>query len=386
MSAAITIRPPAGLYVHLPFCRRKCAYCDFFSITDGSLIDGFISALGREVDLTLSTTGLKFDSIYIGGGTPSMIKDNQISEIIELINKKSYICINSEITIEVNPESVTRPWLEAVRAAGVNRVSIGVQSFDDGALAFLGRLHSARQAEKAFDAARAAGFDQISLDIIYGLPGQTRTDLAADLRQAMALAPEHISCYLLTIESGTPLAAALRRKKFQPLPEALIAEMYLTVSETLTANGYLHYEISNFSRDADNRSRHNLKYWRRVPYLGLGPSAHSCTGPERYWNVRNVSDYVERLTQGRSPRLTGENLTTRQHMMEALYLGLRLEEGLDMDEFNREFTADFQALFRPVLAACQADGLLTATQGRCRPTLRGMLFHETIVASLVGCF
>ncbi len=373
---------PAGLYVHIPFCRKKCAYCDFFSITDLRLIASFAAALRREIDMMVSKSPLFFDTLYIGGGTPSILSESQLIDMIESIKKYINICSFNEITIEINPESATKTWLKAARQTGINRVSIGVQSFDDKALAFLGRIHSARQAKEAIAAARSAGFENIGLDIIYGLPGQTRAGLEADLKQAISYAPEHISCYLLTIESGTPLAESLKKKEFEPLSESQTADMFLVVSEILTANGYLHYEISNFSRGPETRSRHNLKYWQRFPYLGLGPSAHSYSRSERHWNVKNVPLYVKRLSSGLSPRLPGEVLSVRQQMMEALYLGLRLRKGIDAEAFNREFEVDFQTRFAPVLSKYEATGMLSLAGGRCHLSTRGMLFHETIVSDL----
>jgi oxygen-independent coproporphyrinogen III oxidase len=377
-----SLAQPAGLYIHIPFCREKCAYCDFYSITDHLLIDRFVAALKQEAAMTLSEKGLTVDSLYIGGGTPSILKEDQIIGIINFIYNQANIYINSEITIEVNPESVRHEWLKAVREAGANRVSIGIQSFDDKALSFLGRIHSVSQGREAVAAARAAGFDNVGLDVIYGFPGQTRAGLEADLKQAIALGPEHISCYMLTIEPGTPLEGALRRKAFQPLPDSRQGDLFLAAAEVLTGNGYLHYEISNFARGPETRARHNTKYWQRVPYVGLGPAAHSYSGSARSWNVRDVTAYVESLSGGRLPRLSEEVLTVRQKMMEALYLGLRLADGLEIDAFNREFAVDFQALFAPVLQEHLSAGLMEMAQGRCRLSTRGMLFHETIVADL----
>ncbi len=375
-------KQPFGLYVHIPFCRKKCAYCDFFSLTDEKLVVPFMAALAAEAVFALSKKDAVFDSLHIGGGTPSIVEEKQIVKFVGRLNEVARFCIDSEITVEANPESVNSDWLKSLRQAGVNRVSIGVQSFNDDSLAFLGRIHNTRQAKKAFEAARFAGFDNIGLDIIYGLPGQTRADLEADLNQAVALAPDHLSCYMLTIENGTPLAASLQQKKFRPLSGARLGDMFMTVADVLARNGYMHYEISNFTRTRETRSRHNLKYWRRVDYMGLGPSAHSCRGHERYWNVKSVPDYIDRLSAGRSPRLSGEKLSRHQQMMEAVYLGLRLAEGVDLDAFNREFSVDFKTLFAPVLSEHEQTGKLCLSDGQCRLSTRGMLFHETIASDL----
>ena len=345
----------------------------------------FLNALKLDTGLALPEKGPAFDTIYIGGGTPSVLNGEQISEILETVFSSANICTNNEITIEVNPESCRSDWLRTVRLAGVNRISLGVQSFNDSALGFLGRVHDARQAIESYKAARIAGFSNIGLDIIYGLPDQTRSDLEQDLNQALALEPDHISCYLLTVESGTPLAESLRKKRYRPLAESKLSDMFLAVSEILTRHGYLHYEISNFARTPETCSRHNVKYWRRLPYIGLGPSAHSCILPgQRHWNVKNVTEYVDRLSAGRSPRLSGETLSIRQQMMESVLLGLRLGEGIKIEAFNRSFGVDFQALFTPVLSHYQAAGMLSLSGGRCRLSLRGMLFHETIAADLAA--
>lgn len=382
--SAFSSQQPVGLYVHIPFCRKKCAYCDFFSITEGALKAPFLSAVKEEADMRLPTQEWRADSLYIGGGTPSVMREDYICRIIEQINRNVSFCTDNEITVEVNPESTGTDWLGSVRRAGVNRVSIGVQSFNDTSLAFLGRIHTARQARQAFDAARKAGFDNISLDIIYGLPGQTLAGLEQDLSRVMALEPEHISCYMLTIEPGTPLAWSLKNKQFHPLSESVLGEMFLMVSGMLPQNGYGQYEISNFSRTIQNRSRHNIKYWKRIDYLGLGPSAHSCLGAERSWNVDNVPKYVDRLAAGRMPQLSGEKLSRHQQMTEAVYLGLRLAEGVDIDAFNREFSDNFKALFAPALSAYEQTGKLFLSNGQCRLSTRGMLFHETIAADLTA--
>lgn len=333
----------------------------------------------------MTMKGPGFDTIYIGGGTPSVLNEKQIFEIIDILYCSLDICTHNEITVEVNPESARPDWLKAARQAGINRISIGVQSFNDKALTFLGRIHDVRQAVESYKAARKVGFSNIGLDIIYGLPGQNRTELERDLNQAVALEPDHISCYMLTIEPGTPLAAFLDKKRFRPLSESKLSDMFLTVSDVLTRHGYLHYEISNYARTRETRSLHNMKYWRRLPYIGLGPSAHSfIRSRERYWNVKNVETYVDRLSAGCSPRLSGETLSVRQQMMETVLLGLRMAEGLEIADFKRAFGVDFQALFAPVLSDYETSGMLSLSGGCCRLSPRGMLFHETIAADLAA--
>jgi oxygen-independent coproporphyrinogen-3 oxidase len=322
-----------GLYVHIPFCRSKCAYCDFYSITDRSLIPAFRSALRREMDLYRGWTA-SFDTLYIGGGTPSVLPEKDLEGLIVDIRAAFTIAASAEITIEANPADITESLLASFRRSGVNRLNIGVQSFDDAILALLGRRHNKKEAEAAFAAARRAGIENIGIDLIYGVPGDVHGTIPggvpgqemevwlSTLRTAVALTPDHLSCYQLTLEEGTPLTERCSRGEVVLPDGALDADFFRNTSIFLEANGYLHYEVSNFARPG-RESRHNHKYWNHTPYLGLGPAAHSFDGRRRWWNHRSIEIYVEELAVGKPSVADSELLTDEQLRLEALFLGFR---------------------------------------------------------------
>lgn len=378
----------AGIYVHVPFCVRKCAYCDFYSVSDISLKSMFLEALSSEI--AAADPGLfVFDTIYIGGGTPSLLEPVEVAGIIAGLFSKFRFEEPVEVTLEANPGTVDEAKLSGFRSAGVNRLNIGVQSFQEKNLELLGRIYSARQAHEALLNARQRGFEAVGLDLIYGLPGQSRADWLADLQLAVVFQPEHLACYMLTVEPGTPLAEDQRRGRFHPAPEADVAELFLATSEFLTGRGFRHYEISNFARcEADGSSaacisRHNSKYWTHAPYLGFGPAAHSFLPPRRFWNHRDVTRYADELRAGRRPVAGEEVLTPKQEMTEAIMLGLRTAAGVDLREFRRRFGEDFMEVRGKTAAELQSQGLLTLDAERCAPTRRGMLYLNTVTAALI---
>lgn len=326
---------------------------------------------------------LDVDSLYIGGGTPSVLRDAAVGRIIETARAVFGPSNDAEITIEVNPGTVTPQTLAAYRRLGVNRLNIGVQSFDDARLAFLGRIHDATAGADAIRAARGAGFERIGIDLIFGLPGQTPADWRADLTRAISFAPEHLSCYLLSYEPGTPLFQRRSQKEVRPLGEARCADLYEVTAECLEAAGYLHYEVSNFARTDAFRSRHNSKYWSGAPYVGLGPSAHSYIDPVRWWNHGDVDAYIAALSAGKPAPGQKEVLNREQQMTEAIYLGLRTSDGIDPAEFQKKFNVDLPALFAETLAALAEDGLLHAGTRRLRLSRRGMLFLDHIAGMFV---
>ena len=372
-----------GLYVHVPFCRRKCLYCDFYSITDLSRRASYLRALAVEMGRVAEAASAPVDTLYIGGGTPSVLEAGSLERILATAGKTFPFLPRAEVTLEANPGTLDSDLLRAFKAGGGNRLNIGVQSFRDERLRFLGRVHSGQAAVQAIDAARAAGFDNIGLDLIYGLPGQTRADWLADLQRAVAFAPEHLACYLLTYEPGTPLERLRRAGRVQPLAESAAAELFDATCEYLASAGYRQYEISNFARTDAHRSRHNLKYWTGAPYVGLGPSAHSFSGTERRWNVRSVDQYVRSLAAGRLPVEGRERLDRSQQMIEALYLGLRMTAGIDLEAFDRRFGVDFRGEYRELLAEFGAEGYVAIAAGRCALTRRGMRFQDSITARFV---
>ena len=375
---------PAGLYIHVPFCERKCPYCDFYSIAGASaLLPRYVDALEREMEQT-AVHRLEFDTLYIGGGTPSLLNPESLKSLLRAAHKVYGLRPDAEITIEINPGVLPPRRFDIFRSLGFNRISIGVQSFREANLKFLGRIHSAGEAVDAIDRARRARFENVGIDLIYGLPGQARQAWAQDLEKAVSLAPEHISCYGLTFAAGTRMEEDLRAGKIEPPKDDQVAEMYLTAVEMLESGGYRQYEVSNFSRGNHHRSRHNLKYWNGAPYLGLGPSAHSYIRNQRCWNVSDVFQYVERLEQGGAAVETCETLEEEQEMIEAIYLGLRQTAGIEIGRFDRRFNVRFKKLFGNLLQAFAENDLLACGRDRCRLTPRGMLLLDSVVAEFVG--
>jgi len=372
-----------GIYVHVPFCRRKCPYCDFYSIENSDWLPAYLNALSEEIRLAAKPVS-PYDTIYFGGGTPSLIDADQMARLLENIFTHFDISENAEITLEANPCGVSADLLKRYRAAGINRLNIGVQSFNDESLRFLGRIHSGAQSLEALRQARDAGYDNIGLDLIYGLPGQTIERWRKDLSDALDFSPAHLSCYLLTYPPGTLLAEALHQKRFTPLSEEICGELFLQTHDFLLDNCYTHYEISNFAQSEEKRSRHNQKYWQHVPYIGLGPAAHSYLNHRRYWNVSSVKQYVAAIQSGQLPIEEGEELTEVQEMMEAVYLGLRCAEGICLDSFETRFGVDFEAKFREVLARYQAEGFLMANDDHCALTRQGLLYADSIAAAFIA--
>jgi len=372
---------PAGVYIHVPFCLRKCRYCDFYSATELNQRDAFIEALQREIELAPDPGPT--DTLYFGGGTPSLLDPDQVGAIISAAQARFSFLPDVEITLETNPGTVDQQTLTDFKAAGVNRLNLGIQSFDDRQLAFLGRVHTADEAVQSIEAARATGFKNLGLDIIYGLPGQTNDDLVREVEKAVAFKPEHLSSYMLTYEKGTPLDKDRELGQVVPLPEKKSAELFLEIRKLLAASGYIQYEISNFALAEQYFSRHNRKYWNFAPYIGLGPAAHSFLEPVRYWNHRELSTYLAALEKGQLPVRAKESLTPGQQMIEAVYLGLRQTRGISIPDFNYRFGIDFLEFFQAVLSDPGLDDLLEKEDERCRLTPEGMVVIDTVVSRFV---
>ncbi|MDO9566832.1 MAG: radical SAM family heme chaperone HemW [Candidatus Desulfaltia sp.] len=381
---------PAGIYLHIPFCLRKCPYCGFYSISDLSLKKAFLKALMREMRI-LGNIPFVFDTIYIGGGTPSILTAEDIGEIVETARQFFRISADVEITMEVNPGAVDQERFIGYKSVGVNRINIGAQSFQDTNLLFLGRIHSEKDINPAVKWARKAGFDNMGLDLIYGIPGQTRKSWLLDLQKAVDLRPEHLSCYMLTYEPGTPMDKDRQEARFCPLPDNLAGDMFESTIEFLSANNYVQYEISNFALvqsdkkadKRDNRSRHNRKYWLSAPYIGLGPSAHSFVEPVRYWNTRSVTKYIKDVNGSRLSIDGKEVLSRKQQMIEAISLGLRMTDGIKTDAFDKKFDVSFKKTFAETIAYLEEDGLIKLTENRCSLTRNGMLFADSITSMLI---
>jgi oxygen-independent coproporphyrinogen-3 oxidase len=377
----------AGIYIHIPFCVRKCPYCDFYSVTDSALQPRFLKALIAEMEL-VSADGLCFDTLYIGGGTPSVYGFNDIGQIVTAVFRNFDFQPDSEITIEVNPGTVSVDQLKGYREAGINRINIGIQSFYQKNLDFLGRIHSANEARKAVRDAQGAGFRNIGLDLIYGLPDQSKPDWLKDLKQAVEFDPDHLSCYMLTYEKGTPLYSNLENGRVQPLTEDNVRALFETTIDFLEDHKYFQYEISNFVRvgkdEIPHISRHNLKYWTLLPYIGLGPSAHSFVEPQRYWNVSAVDRYIEVIESGRLALSEGEVLSQEQQMIEAIFLGLRMTDGIDLGGFKEKFGINFIETYKEILSDLEKRDYIEVDQHNCALTRQGRIFLDSITQMFVS--
>ena len=359
-----------GLYVHVPFCGSKCPYCDFYSVPDLGRVPQWLAALASEIG-HYPHQFPPFATLYLGGGTPSILSWGDFARLMDLLRKAFAFTPEAEITLEVNPEDATAAKLAFWQDFGINRLSLGAQSLDDAHLAFLGRRHNARRARQALAACRKAGFTNLGVDLMYALPGQTQDVWTKTLTEVLEYAPEHLSCYQLTVEPGTPLAERLAQGQFHPAGEYAQADFFLFTSRFLAANGYLHYEISNFARGEALISRHNSAYWRHLPFLGLGPGAHSFDGRRRWWNHRSLADYCHAASQG-APPLAGEEILTGEQMrLETLMLGLRTHHGIPLNLISSaEGAAQLQRLID--------EGLLIIDGGRAIPTLSGWLVADRL--------
>ena len=367
----------AGLYIHIPFCHSKCAYCNFYSITSINLIPIFVAALIKEIKLSKGIFD-SFDTIYIGGGTPSVLTCEQLAEIIAAINKFLKIDSKAEITLEVNPGDVCSEYFKSLSSLGINRLNIGVQSLDDKILRFLGRRHSANEARQAIRDASAAGFTSLGIDLIYGVYGQSINLWKKTLAEAISFKPQHLSCYQLTLEANTPLYKKYLEKNIKEPSENRQRKYFFTTAEKLEKAGYIHYEVSNFARNDKFKSKHNIKYWQHVPYLGLGPAAHSFLENKRWWNVASVKNYLEKLSQGKMPVESEEFLTPDQLKLETLFLCLRTSEGIDLKLYKKRFGIDLLADKKNVIESLVNNQFVEVKNGHLRPTLAGMAVADSM--------
>jgi oxygen-independent coproporphyrinogen III oxidase len=367
----------AGLYIHVPFCLSKCGYCSFYSIKSISLIPQFLAALEKEIEF-YSNDFNSFDTIYIGGGTPSLLTFPQIADIFSAINKTYKISSSAEITIEVNPGDLSAEYLRALHSIGINRLNIGIQSFNDDVLHFLGRRHTAKEAISAIDYARAAGFDNAGIDLIYGINNQDIKIWKKTLQKAVSFSPEHISCYQLSLDKNTPLY-----KKYEQcgcfLPnENSQFKFFMTTADFLEQSGYIHYEVSNFARSNQLRSRHNLKYWQHMPYLGLGPGAHSYFRQKRWWNLSSVNGYIKKLNQGLLPVNNFEILILEQLQLETLFLGLRTNVGIDLKLFKSKYNTDLLIEKKTIIDKLVENNVLKLKRGYLVPTRAGLAIADSL--------
>ena len=373
----------AGLYVHIPFCSSRCSYCDFATgLYQSELAERYVQGLINEIRAS-QYAGEVVDTIYFGGGTPSLLAPAQLERILTSLYERFKIANGSEITIEINPGSATPEKLRAFRILGVNRASFGAQTFDDAELAKLGRSHNSADTLRTFAHLRDAGFANISFDLIAGLPGQTLEGWQRNIKQALDLAPEHLSFYLLEVHSGTPLAEHIRRG-IQPQPDDdLAGVMYEWMLEHATAAGYEHYEISNLCRPGFH-SRHNIKYWTATPYYGFGCSSHSYDGGARRWsNQRDVLKYVEMVESGASPVVEEQHLEETDVRAEALFLGMRLMQGVDLRRYRESFGVDLRDEHAEDLDRFCKAGLIELNGDLIRLTRTGALLSNEVFAAFV---
>ena len=381
---------PIGLYAHIPFCARRCDYCDFFVVVGDEGRADFFAWLAR--DLGLEAARLRqprpaVDSVYLGGGTPSLVEPDRIASFLSECAARLDLGAGAEITLEANPESVTRERAASWLKAGINRLSLGIQSFSTAVLAPRGRLYGGEQATDAFRTARRAGFANIGIDLIAGLPGETLASLGSGLDTIAELRPEHVSVYLLEgDESGkeTALSSAIVSGRVRPVTDDEMADMYTLARERLTAAGYRHYEVSNFARPGAE-SRHNIKYWRCEPWLGIGPSAHSYVGGRRRRRPAGIPEWMEAIgrLEGSGPDEGDYTLADPgARAREALVLGLRMIEGVDLRRFSEEWSLQVEEALGDRIRQLQADGLLHVEPHVLRLTEHGLLLSNEVFARL----
>lgn len=375
-------KAPLGLYIHIPFCRQKCAYCDFYSLPRSEeKMDAYTAALLRHIEeVAPRTAAHRVDTVYFGGGTPSYLGPDRLTKLLRTLRKRCPVARDAEITLEANPDSACDvKALRALRRAGFNRISLGVQSADDGLLRAIGRIHTFAQVQEAVAAVRKAGFKNLSMDLIYGLPGQTMQQWEDTLAAVIALAPEHISCYGLKLEPGTPL---YDRRDSECFPDDdAQADMYLYAVTVLAQNGYEQYEISNFAKPGF-ASRHNLKYWHMEEYAGFGPGAHSDFGGRRYSFVRDLDRYIDGVLKGGEIIDSEELIPQRERGGEYLMLRLRTAQGIEEWEYRSAYFMDFAPL-ETRLRQFQAQGWAEQAGGRWRLTPKGFLVSNQLIGDLL---
>lgn len=323
------------LYIHIPFCIKRCSYCDFCSVPySEGLAERYVNALLKEIEIEREMTDM-LRAIYIGGGTPTTLPEKNLRRIINSISERCSLRHQAEVTIEANPGTVTKEKAEALLEARINRVSIGVQSFIDRELSALGRIHSSQDAISSIDVMSKAGFNNISIDLIYGIPGQKISDWEYTLSRAIELSPQHLSCYELTLEKGTPLYEEVNRGEITMPEEGFVLDMYYLGKDMLEKNGYIHYEISNFAKPG-HACIHNLNYWGRGEYLGLGAGAHSFINKKRRENSNDVSLYIDCIERGENPVSEKEVITDDEAIKELIFLGIRKTEGVFIGNITEE--------------------------------------------------
>lgn len=382
----------AGLYIHIPFCESRCIYCGFYSTTSLKLRDAYVDALCQEMAMRPITS--KIETIYLGGGTPSQLTEDQLIRLFEHIKEyllseerrekreeSNGIFDGMEITMECNPDDVTESFCKTLGRLPINRISMGVQTFSDERLRFLHRRHNAKQAWEAVDRLRAAGIQNISIDLMFGFPGESLSEWQDDLRKATELGVEHISAYSLMYEEGTPLFHLLEQGKIEETDEETSREMYEMLTATLTKAGYEHYEISNFARPG-HRSRHNSSYWHEVAYIGIGAAAHSYDLATRSWNAANIHEYIETINQGKRP-MEQEIISPTTRYNDLITTALRTSDGIEIDHVARELGEDFARRLATEAQPHIARGLMKIKDGRLSLTHEGLFISDDVMSDFM---
>ncbi|WP_291587116.1 radical SAM family heme chaperone HemW [Bacteroides sp.] len=372
----------AGIYIHIPFCKTRCIYCDFYSTTRSELKERYIHALCRELEIRRQyLQGEPIETIYFGGGTPSQLSGEDFQQVFDTIEKTYGMKQVQEITLEANPDDLTPQYVQTLANLPFNRISMGLQTFDEVTLRLLNRRHTAAQAITATKCCREAGFRNISIDLIYGLPGETVERWEHDLTQAIALNPEHISAYHLIYEEGTPIYKMLQQHRVNEVDEESSVHFFSSLIDRLTAAGYEHYEISNFCRPGYH-SRHNTSYWQGIPYLGCGPSAHSFNRYEREWNIASLNKYLNGIESGERA-YEAEILDTTTRYNECIITSIRTNQGLSLTKLKEEFGTELWQYCLSMAAPSIKNGMLEEREGNLRLTRKGIFISDSIMSDLL---
>jgi len=372
----------AGVYIHIPFCKSFCSYCDFYSVTDCSKTEAFVEAVTREAAIR---SGYLYnetvDTVYLGGGTPSLLSETQAERIMAAVRSNFRIGSDPEITVEVNPDDIKPGYISSLSALGVNRVSVGVQSWDDGRLKYLGRRHTAQQSAAALETVFSEGIKNVSADLIYGIPGMTKADLMKDIEKTLTFPVTHVSAYHLTIEEGTPLYRMKEKGKLTETDEETSNSMFMLLVSLLRERGFIHYEISNFALEG-YISRHNSAYWKQVPYIGLGPSAHSFDRRSRQWNVSDVKEYIRSVNEGKVP-FEREDLDRLTLFNEYVMTALRTLWGIDLIYVENSYDKELHDYLVNMSGKYIRYGMMKRERDTLSLTDQGRMISDNIIAELL---
>ena len=382
----------AGIYIHIPFCRKACHYCNFHFSTSLKLKNEFLQALLKEIEITASAPahtreensgylkGALVDTIYFGGGTPSLLSEAELIAVVNQLHQYYSISTTAEVTLEANPDDITAEKLRAWKNSGINRLSIGIQSFFEEDLKWMNRAHNSKQSITAIELSRAAGFHNLTIDLIYGTPGLTDEKWKQNVDTAIHYGIPHLSCYGLTVEPSTALDKLIKQKKVEDIDQEKQARQYMLLMQWLAAAGYEHYEISNFAKPG-LRSRHNTSYWQGKTYLGLGPSAHSFDGRSRRWNISNNALYIQSIANNHLP-VESEELTVTQQINEYIMTALRTSEGVSLNEVEKRFGSGISKTVEVSAKKYIEAGKMKEMQKHLQLTMEGKLYADGIASDL----